>query len=146
MKIAVSACLLGYNCRYDGTNNFCKKVYDLKDEFELVPICPEIYGDLSTPRSPSEITNYKQLKVYNKDEIDVTDNFKKGAQMAYDIINIKGIKIAILKQKSPSCGKGLIYDGTFSKNLVEGNGVACDLFLEKGIKVYSEDDDLREIK
>lgn len=138
MDIAVSACLLGYKCRYDGKTNKNDLVIALGKEHNLCPICPEVYGNLGTPRSPSEIIGDK---VFNKDGIDVTDNFNNGANLAYKIVEMRGIKYAILKAKSPSCGKGLVYDGTFSGKLCEGDGVTTKLFKEKGIMVYTENDD-----
>ena len=139
MKIAVSACLLGYNCKYNGDNNFNQKVYDLKKNHELVPICPEIYGALPTPRIPAERIN--EHLVWCKNGIDVTKNYNEGAQLAYKVIKEKGIKVAILKSKSPSCGRGFIYDGSFTHTLKKGNGVTVDLLIKENIKVYSEEDD-----
>lgn len=139
MKIAVSACLLGYNCKYNGENNFNQKVYDLKKKHELVPICPEIYGDLPTPRIPAERIN--ECSVCCKNGINVTKNYENGAILAYKVIKEKGIKIAILKSKSPSCGKGFIYDGSFTHTLKEGNGVTTDLLIKEKIKVYTEEED-----
>lgn len=136
-KIAVSACLLGYECRYDSKSNKNEKILLLDKEYELCPICPEIYGGLPTPRVPSERF---MNKVVNKNGFDVTNNFIIGAELSYKVIEEKGIKIAILKSKSPSCGKGLIYDGSFSSNLITGNGVTTDYLISKGIKVYSEND------
>ncbi len=138
MDIAVSACLLGYNCKYNGLNNKNEKVIALEEKYTLCPICPEVYGKLGTPRSPSEIV---LDKVINKDGMDVTCNFNLGAKLAYEICEIREIKYAILKEKSPSCGCGLIYDGTFSGKVVNGDGVTTKLFKEKGIKVYTENEE-----
>lgn len=135
MKIAVSACLLGYKCRYDGKTNYNEGIYNLKKEHELVIICPECFGNLSTPRDPSEIIGDKVVSNKNKD---VTVNFQNGAKISLDLLNRYNIKNAILKAKSPSCGKGLIYDGTFSSKLTKGNGITCQLFLDNNIKVYDE--------
>ncbi len=143
MKIAVSACLLGYNCKYNGQNNLNERVITLKEKHELCPICPEIYGSLSTPRCPAEIT---LGKVITKDGKDVTNNYISGANLAYKIIKEKNIKVAILKANSPSCGKGKVYDGTFTSQLTIGDGITCKLLKEKGIIIYSENDDWGLIK
>lgn len=138
MKIGVSACLLGYNCKYNGSNNFNSKVYNLNNHFELVPICPEVFGDLDTPRTCSERIGEK---VITKEGIDVTNNFLNGALLSLKLLQNNNINIAILKANSPSCGYKYIYDGTFSSKLITGNGVACDLFIKNNIKVYTENDD-----
>ena len=138
MDIVVSACLLGYKCRYDGNTNKNDKVIDLGKDHNLCPVCPEVYGDLGTPRAPSEII---KDKVINNLGIDVTDNFNNGAKLAYEIVKMRGIKYAILKAKSPSCGCGVIYDGTFTGTLTSGDGITTKLFKENGVKVYTENDD-----
>ena len=136
MKIAVSSCLLGINCKYNGKSNYNEDIIKLKEQYELVPICPEVLGGLPTPRVPSEII---KNKVINQEGIDVTSNYNEGAKKALTILKENGIKIAILKAKSPSCGKGQIYDGTFSHTLVAGDGVTTKLFLENDILVLNED-------
>lgn len=135
MKIAVSSCLLGINCKYNGKSNYNEDIIKLKEQYELVPICPEVLGGLPTPRVPSEII---KNKVINQEGIDVTNNYNEGAKKALTILKENGIKIAILKAKSPSCGKGQIYDGTFSHTLVAGDGVTTKLFLENDILVLNE--------
>lgn len=135
IKIAISGCLLGINCKYDGHSNYNELVQELKKEYELIPICPEVLGGLPIPRVPSEIVNDK---VYNKDMVDVTSNYNYGASCALDILKANDIKIAILKSKSPSCGKGLVYDGSFTHTLTKGDGVTTKLFLLNGIKVLNE--------
>lgn len=137
-KVAVSACLLGYNCKYNGENNFCLKIINLEDKYELIPICPESFGGLRVPRVPSEI---KEGKVYSRTGNDVTDHFIKGANSAYEIIKENNIKYAILKSNSPSCGVGMIYDGTFSGNLIPGDGITSKLLKEKGIILFTENDE-----
>lgn len=136
-RILVSACLLGIACRYDGKSKSNKNVLSLLDKYELVPICPEILGGLSTPRAPSEI---KGEKVINKLGEDVTDNYKKGAEESLKIATIYNSRKAILKSKSPSCGCGKIYDGSFSKNLIDGDGITTKLFKENNIKVITEEE------
>lgn len=140
-KIAISSCFL-YNCRYDGKNSKTAEIDEFiekltKEGYELVPICPEILGGLSTPRVSAE---RKNDRVVNKDGVDVTKNFEDGASKVLKIILENGIKLAILKQKSPSCGVGKIYDGTFSKKLILGNGVTTDLLQKEGIVVFSDEE------
>ena len=134
-KIGVSACLLGYCCKYNGKHNLCEDLLKLEEKFDFVPICPEVMGGLPTPRVPSEIIGDK---VINQEGIDVTDNYNRGAKMALDILKENNVKIAILKSKSPSCGMGKVYDGTFSHTLIDGNGITTKLFLDNGIKIYNE--------
>jgi len=135
MKIC-SACLLGIKCRYDGKNKLNKKLVELAKKEILIPICPEQLGGLPTPREPAE---QKGKKVITKSGKDVTKNFKKGARQVLRIAKLFGIKKAILKQRSPSCGCGQIYDGTFSGRIIKGDGVTATLLKRNGIKVISEE-------
>lgn len=135
MKLC-SACLLGVKCRYDGKSKPKKQVLELAKKEILIPICPEQLGGLSTPRVPSE---QKNDQVISKKGKDVTPNFKLGAEQTLKIAKIFSCKEAILKQKSPSCGCGQIYDGTFSGKVIKGNGVTTKLLLENGIKVTSDE-------
>lgn len=135
MKIAVSSCLLGICTKYDGKSNYNEEICKLKEKYELIPICPEVLGGLETPRVPAEIVGNK---VINNNEIDVTNNYTDGAIKALKILKENNIKIAILKSKSPSCGKGEVYDGTFTHTLVKGDGVTTQLFLNEDIIVYNE--------
>lgn len=133
-KILISACLLGTACRYDGES----KNYDLgklKEQYILVPFCPEIYGGMPTPRIPSEITGNR---VVNKNGVDVTAQYKKGACEALRICKMFNITKAVMKEKSPSCGKGQIYDGSFTRNLIDGDGVTVRLLKMHGIEVFTE--------
>ena len=135
--ILVSACLLGVNCKYNGKNNKNDKVLDyIKDKY-VIPICPEVFSGLTTPRTPSEI---RDDKVINKDKIDVTKYFEVGALKTLEIAKTLNIKKAILKQKSPSCGCGKIYDGTFSGNIINGDGITTKILKENNIDVISEED------
>ncbi|MBR4693191.1 MAG: DUF523 domain-containing protein [Bacilli bacterium] len=135
-KVLISACLLGVNCKYSGDNNYNKELIDkLNEQYDLIPICPEIMGGLSTPRKPAEI---RDGKVFNNQGDEVTKNFQKGAEEALKIAKILNTNKAILKSKSPSCGKGLIYDGTFNNKLIEGNGITTDLLLKNKIQVISD--------
>ena len=133
-KILVSACLLGVNCKYNGGNNFSDEVMEFLKDYEIIPICPEIMGGLTTPRSASEISGNK---VINNEGIDVTDNFKKGAVEALKLAKLLGVKKALLKRKSPSCGSGEIYDGTFSGTLISGDGITAKLLKENDIEVLT---------
>ena len=134
-NILVSACLLGIGCRYDGKHKADPKVLALKDKYNLIPVCPEIYGGLSTPRVPSERIGEK---VMMKDGRDVTDNYQRGASEALLLCRIFNIKTAILKERSPSCGKGLIYDGSFTSTLTARHGVTAELLICEGIRVLGE--------
>lgn len=135
MKIAVSSCLLGICCKYNGKSNYNKEICELQKYYQLVPICPEVLGGLGIPRVPSEIV---KDQVINQNGDNVTNNYIEGANKAYQILKENNIKVAILKSKSPSCGYKEIYDGTFSHALIEGNGVTTKLFLDNGIKIYNE--------
>ena len=134
--ILVSACLLGCNCRYDGKHNRISGIIDLKKTNEIISVCPEEIGGLATPRSPSEIKIINgRIQVITKDGNDVTAEFIKGAQETLKIIEKNNIKFAILKSNSPSCGYGRIYDGSFSKKLIEGNGITAQIIKESGLEV-----------
>ncbi|MDO5018569.1 MAG: DUF523 domain-containing protein [Lagierella massiliensis] len=133
-KVLVSSCMLGLHTRYDG-NSSKFNVYDaLKDKYEIIPFCPEQASGLSTPRKPCEI---KGDKVINIDGEDKTIYFLRGAKETLNLCNLFNIKKAFLKSKSPSCGKGQIYDGTFTGNLVKGNGIVVDFLEKNGIEVIS---------
>ena len=134
-RILVSACLLGTNCKYNGSNNKNDKVLEYIKDKEVIPICPEIMGGLPTPRTPSEIVDNKVL---TKDGLDVTNNYLKGAEEVLYLAKLFNIKKAILKSKSPSCGKGKIYDGTFNNKLIDGNGITTNLLINNGIEVINE--------
>lgn len=136
----VSACLAGINCRYDGKNNYNEEIMELVKKGEAILVCPEQLGGLATPRFPSEVSiQNEERKVINNHGEDVTENYEKGAQEVLELAKKMNIKKAILKAKSPSCGCGLIYDGTFSKTKVEGNGVTAQLLLDNGLEVFNEE-------
>lgn len=135
MKILVSACLLGTPCRYDGRAVPNEDVIALGQAFELVPFCPEVTGGLSTPRTPAE---RRGNVVITKDGRDVTAEYVLGAEKALDLAKRHGCKTAVLKEKSPSCGCGKIYDGTFSGRLINGIGVTAQILKEAGIDVIGE--------
>jgi uncharacterized protein YbbK (DUF523 family) len=135
MNILVSACLLGINVRYDGKSKLVEKIKILSKEHNLIPICPEIYGGMTTPREPSEKIGDS---IISKTGEDVTDKFVKGAEETLKLAKFFDCKYAILKERSPSCGYGKIYDGTFSGKLVDGNGLTADLLAKNGIKIIGE--------
>lgn len=136
-KAIISACLLGVDCKYDGGNNRLsdEKLSKLREEYELIPVCPEAYGGLTTPRAPSERQNGK---VVSKTGADVTAEYERGAQAALYLARLFGAQLAILKENSPSCGSGTIYDGSFSGTLTEGDGVTSELLKKHGITVIGE--------
>jgi len=138
----VSSCLAGVNCRYDGKNSENNFVIELVKQGKAVPVCPEQLGGLATPRPGCEIVKYKNAnkKVISKDGQDFTNEFIEGAEKTLAIAKALVVKKAILKSKSPSCGCGFIYDGTFSRELIEGNGLTAELLIKNGIEVYTEND------
>lgn len=134
-KILISACLIGDKCKYDGHANYSPLYKELLEKYELVPFCPEVEGGLPTPRKPSE---RKGDRVINNAGKDVTKQFNEGAQKALNICKYLDIKIAILKENSPSCGSTQIYDGNFKNKLIKGEGVTTELLRKNGITVYNE--------
>ena len=134
-EYAVSACLCGVCCRYDGKSKCIPEIKRLYDEKRAVMICPEVMGGMPVPRKPSEIVGDR---VMNCDGEETTKFFRDGAQKALELCRKYGVKKAILKQNSPSCGSAHIYDGTFSGRLVSGMGVTARLFSENGIEVKGE--------
>ncbi|MFZ2193768.1 MAG: DUF523 domain-containing protein [Candidatus Moraniibacteriota bacterium] len=136
MKLC-SACLLGINCRYNGEAKPNKKVLELLEKEVLIPVCPEQLGGLPIPRGPYEL---KDGRVVTNDGKDVTKEFQKGAKEVLKIAKLFNVKEAILKQKSPSCGCGQIYDGTFSGKIISGYGITTDLLRKNGIKIVSGDE------
>jgi len=147
MPILISACLCGLNCKYNGANNLHPKIQALMEKEVLIPVCPEQLGGLPTPRSSAEIqegTGQDVLEgkatVMNKSGDDVTAQFIKGAQESLKLAQLTHCHLAILKSRSPSCGFGLIYDGSFSGKLIPGNGVTAQLLLNNNIKIMQPDD------
>ena len=142
--ILVSACLLGCDCRYKGDGKLSEFVAGLAKENVLIPICPEQMGGLPTPRDPSEI---RGSKVISASGADVTEIYERGAEMACYVACINEVDFAIMKAKSPSCGKGRIYDGSFSGRLTDGNGITVRKLLENESPVYTEGDveDIEEV-
>lgn len=136
MKLC-SACLLGIECRYDGKSSLNKKIIELAKKEILVPVCPEQLGGLPTPREPVERRGEKAVTKSGKD---VTENLERGAKQVLRLAKLFGIKEAIMKQRSPSCGCGQIYDGSFSGKLIRGDGVTTALLKKNGIRVISEEE------
>lgn len=139
MIIAVSACLLGEPCRYDGAAKPNAAVQALRERHTIVPVCPESMGGLPIPRLPNEIAaGADGLRVVDSQGADNTETFVAGARKALGRAQQAGCTVAVLKSKSPSCGSGRIYDGTFTGTLTDGWGVAAALFRDAGIRVIDE--------
>lgn len=137
MKILVSACLLGKNCKYNGGNNLNQRVLDFIEGHEVIGVCPEQLGGLSTPRLPAEIVDGV---VTNKEGVSVDAEFRKGAQAALAAALENKVDLAILQSRSPSCGVKEIYDGSFSGKKIKGQGVFAKLLSAHGIKVLDAED------
>ena len=135
MTVLVSACLLGTACRYDGQSKVHPLAAALLKKHTAIPVCPEILGGLSTPRPPAE---RKGNGVVTESGADVTENYHRGAQEVLKLARLCGCAVAILKERSPACGAGEIYDGSFTHTLTEGYGVAAELLQENGIRVLGE--------
>ena len=136
-NIIISACLLGEPCRYDGASKNHPLATRLREKYNLIPVCPEVFGGLPTPRIPSEIMGDR---VVNKVGVDVTAEYHRGAEVALAMAREGKVAFAVLKARSPSCGKGEVYDGTFTGTLRRGHGITVAAFLEAGIPVYTEDE------
>lgn len=135
--IIVSACLAGVFCRYNGDIEPLEDVVELVRQNKAIPFCPEVFGGLPTPRQPCEILGGK---VIDSDGIDRTTEFMRGAEEGLRLAKLTGCTEAILKARSPSCGSGTIYDGTFTSTRIPGDGVFAKLLKENGITVRSEED------
>lgn len=137
MKIVVSACLLGENCKYSGGNNYHAELVEFLKNHEIIPVCPEVLGGLPIPRAAAEIVNGV---VTNTAGVCVDPEFRAGAQKALQIAIENHADIAILQSRSPSCGVKEIYDGTFSKRKIPGKGVFAALLEEHGIRAVDLED------
>ena len=135
MRVLVSACLLGARCRYDGASKPLPGLERLLDAIDPVPVCPEQLGGLPTPRTPAERCGDR---VVTRDGTDVTAQYQRCAQEALRLAQLTGCTLALLKEKSPSCGCGRIYDGTHTGTLTGGNGVTAELLLQNGVHVFGE--------
>ncbi len=134
-KILISACLVGDKVRYDGKSQYHPLIKELLQKYELVPFCPEVEGGLPTPRVPAEIVKDRVLNEKGKD---VTANFNSGAELALNICRYLNIKIAILKDGSPSCGSTEIHNGKFDGRMIKGKGITTTLLEQNGVKIYTE--------
>jgi uncharacterized protein YbbK (DUF523 family) len=145
--IIVSACLAGYNCKYTGGNNLVPDIAKLVNEGKAIPVCPEELGGLPTPRPACEIMGGNghdvlagRAKIVNIEGKDVSEQFIAGAQKVLKKVQQNNTNIAILKQRSPSCGVDIIYDGTFKGIRKPGQGVLSALLSQHGLELYSEED------
>lgn len=137
----ISACLVGINCKYNGGNNYNKKALELVKKGLAIPICPEQLGGLTTPRNPLEIKLIdKQIHVIDNKNKDVTNEFERGANEVLKLAKTLKVDKVILKSKSPSCGIGKVYDGTFSNKLIDGNGILVKLLMDNNIEVIDIED------
>jgi len=134
-KLLISACLLGENCRYSGGNNYEPLTEALGERFELVPVCPECLGGLTSPREPAERVGERVLSRTGEDW---TAAFYLGAERTLEIARREGISRAVLKERSPSCGCGAVYDGTFTGAVVRGDGVTAELLKAHGLRILGE--------
>ncbi|MBO4987641.1 MAG: DUF523 domain-containing protein [Lachnospiraceae bacterium] len=137
MKIMVSACLLGENCKYNGGNNLSEKVMKFIEGHEVIPVCPEVMGGLPTPRVPSEIVNGV---VTMADGRNVDTEFRKGAQIGLNLAKENEVDLVILQSRSPSCGVKQIYDGSFSGKKIDGQGIFARLLTENGFRIVDVED------
>lgn len=135
MRILISACLLGCRCRYDGVSKPLARAAELAERHTLVPVCPEQLGGLATPRPPAE---RQGDRVVTREGADVTAQYRRGAEEALRLCRLFGCRAAVLKERSPSCGCGAVYDGTFTDTLTAGDGVTAELLRAAGIPVYGE--------
>lgn len=137
MKILVSACLAGDNCKYNGGNNYSDKLAEFVNGHEVIKVCPEVFGGLPVPRKPGEIVDGT---VRNEDGTSVDAEYRKGAEKALEIAVKEKVDVAVLQSRSPSCGVKEIYDGTFTKTKIPGHGVFAGMLIENGIKVLDIED------
>jgi len=134
-NILISACLLGVKCRYSGGGKRLPEIDELMKRYHLIPVCPEVYGGLPTPREPAEQSEGKVITCTGQD---VTAEFERGACEVVELAKLYECPYALLKERSPSCGCGKVYDGSFSGRLIDGNGVLAGMLLERGIAVAGE--------
>ncbi len=140
-RYAVSLCLMGENCKYSGGNNYAPKVIEFLADKKVIGICPEIAGGLSIPREPCEINEDNGTRrVITLSGKELTDSFLKGARDSLKLLCENNVKYAILKSGSPSCGYGRIYDGSFTGQSIDENGIAAELFMQNGIEIFTEED------
>ena len=137
-NVLISACLLGVDCKYNGSNNKLddKIIHSLKEKYNLIPVCPQIMGGMPTPRNPVEISDGK---VFDYDGEEFTKEFEKGSEEVVKLAKLYDATIAILKENSPSCGSNYIYDGTFNHQKIKGMGIAAHKLSKENIKLFSEE-------
>ena len=137
-NVLISACLLGVDCKYNGSNNKLDDeiIHSLKEKYNLIPVCPEIMGGMPTPRNPVEITDGK---VFDNDGVEFTKEFEKGSEEVVKLAKLYDTTIAILKENSPSCGSNYIYDGTFNHQKIKGMGIVAHKLSKENIKLFSEE-------
>lgn len=137
-NVLISACLLGVDCKYNGSNNKldAETINSLKEKYNLIPVCPEIMGGMPTPRNPVEITDGK---VFDYDGVEFTKEFEKGSDEVLKLAKLYDTTIAILKENSPSCGSNYIYDGTFNHQKIKGMGIAAHKLSKENIKLFNEE-------
>lgn len=137
-NVLISACLLGVDCKYNGSNNKLDEetINLLKEKYNLIPVCPEIMGGMPTPRNPVEITDGK---VFDNDGVEFTKEFEKGSEEVLKLAKLYDTTIAILKENSPSCGSNYIYDGTFNHQKIKGKGIAAHKLSKENIKLFTEE-------
>lgn len=136
-KLLISACLLGIPCRYDAKSVPlpADQIARLTEHFDLIPVCPETLGGLPTPRIPSERSGDR---VINRNGTDVTEQYRRGAEATAEICRICGAKLALLKERSPSCGSGKIYDGSHTGTLTDGDGATAQRLKKDGVRIFGE--------
>ncbi len=137
IKILISSCLLGNNCKWNGRNNGREIIMSIKDKVEFIPVCSEVLGGLPIPRIPSEIVG---KRVINEINLDVTNQFLEGAEKVLQIAKENNVKYAIFKERSPSCGVHQIYNGKFKRIVKKGKGITTKLLEKNGIRVYSDEE------
>lgn len=137
MKVVVSACLMGKNCKYNGGNNYCQKVIDFLKDKDVIEICPELLAGMPAPRPPVEIV---QGRVTNNQGIDMDEVYRHGVQAAMQQLENQDIQLVILKSRSPTCGVRQIYDGSFSKRLVDKPGIFAEALLQAGYTIIEDEE------
>jgi len=137
MKILVSACLMGRNCKYNGGNNYCEKLQKLIQGREVIEVCPEVLAGLGTPRTPIEICNGT---VISKDGEVVDEKIRRATAQILDQIRDEEIEVCVLKSRSPTCGVKQVYDGSFTGKLVDGAGVLAQALKDAGYKLLDSED------
>ncbi len=137
MKVLVSACILGCNCKYNGGNNLNPNAIDYLEGKEVIKVCPEVLAGMSTPRTPVEIVNNR---VVDRDGRDVHAEYEEGVKIALEKIKYENIDLAILQSRSPTCGVNQIYDGTFTSKLIKGSGLFARALIQDGLRVVDSED------